>query len=122
MDKTANIRQDIYSYFSETTVHGFRYVVEGRNSFEKLFWIIVITAGFILSGLIIFQSLSDWEDTPLQTTIDQVSLPIEDLNVPAITVCNPDDLKMPRRNRWMFVEKLLNWIDLDQGEIYILVT
>ena len=122
MDAAVRVRQDIYSYFSETTVHGFRYVAEGRNSFEKLFWIIVITIGFIMSGLIIFQSFSDWEDTPLQTTIDQVSLPIEKLSVPAITVCNPDALKMPRRNRWMFVEKLFNWIDLDQGKTYILVT
>ena len=116
--KMVKVRHDISSYFSETTVHGFRYVVEGRNSFEKLFWVIVIVIGFILSGFIIFQSFSDWEDTPLQTTIDQVSLPIEKLNVPAITICNPDALKMPQRNRWMYVEKLFNWINLDQGKIY----
>ena len=111
------IRQDIYSYFSETTVHGFRYVVEGRNIVEKMFWIIVIAIGFIISSFIVFKSFSDWEKTPLQTTIDKVSLPIEDLNFPAITVCNPSELQMPRRNRWMFLEKLLNWIDVKYGKI-----
>ena len=116
MKSVAKIRQEFFSYFSETTVHGFRYVAEGRNHVEKLFWVIVITAGFILSGKIIYTSLSDWDRTPLQTTIDQVSLPIEHLHFPAITVCNPDALKMPRRNRWMYIEKLLNWIDLDEGK------
>ena len=56
-----------------------------------------------------------WNETPLETTIEQVSLPVEELNYPAVTVCNPSELQMPRRNRWMYLEKLLNWIDVDQG-------
>ena len=109
------IKKAISSYFSETTVHGFRYVVEGSNICEKFSWVVLIVIGFILSGGIIFQSFSGWEETPLQTTIAQVSMPIEELYQPAITVCNPDELEMPMRNRWMYIEKLLNWIDVDQG-------
>ena len=109
------IKRAISSYFSETTVHGFRYVVEGGNICEKWSWVVLISIGFIFSGCIIFQSFYDWAETPLQTTIAQVSMPIEELYQPAITVCNPDELKMPLRNRWMYVEKLLNWIDLDKG-------
>ena len=111
----SEIKRAIYSYFSETTVHGFRYVAEGGNIYEKLSWVILIIIGFILSGCIIFQSFKDWTDTPLQTTIDKVSMPIEDLYQPAITVCNPTELKMPMRNRWMYIERILNWIDGDQG-------
>lgn len=109
------IKRAISSYFSETTVHGFRYVVEGGNICEKWSWVVLISIGFIFSGCIIFQSFYEWAETPLQTTIAQVSMPIEELYQPAITVCNPDELKMPLRNRWMYVEKLLNWIDLDKG-------
>ena len=109
------IKRAISSYFSETTVHGFRYVVEGGNICEKWSWVVLISIGFIFSGCIIFQSFYEWAVTPLQTTIAQVSMPIEELYQPAITVCNPDELKMPLRNRWMYVEKLLNWIDLDKG-------
>ena len=112
----AEAKEAVSSYFSETTVHGFRYVAEGENICEKLFWIILIIVGFIISSCIIWKSFSDWQDTPLQTTIDKVSMPIEDLPQPAITVCHPPELQMPRRNRWMYIEKVLNWIDTSQGK------
>ena len=115
----AEVKKAVGSYFRETTVHGFRYVVEGENICEKMFWVILIIVGFILSGYIILKSFSEWGDTPLQTTIDKVSMPIEKLPQPAITVCHPLELQMPRRNRWMYMEKVLNWIDTSQGKITI---
>ena len=111
----SEIKSAIGSYFSETTVHGFRYVVEGGNICEKVSWVILILIGFVFSGYIIVQSFKDWGETPLQTTIDKVSMPIEKLDQPAITVCNPKELQMPLRNRWMYVERMLNWIDVDKG-------
>ena len=110
-----NLAHDIYEYFSETTVHGFHYIVTGRNWLERLFWASLIVCGFTLSSLIFYRAYNDWNETPLETTIEQVSLPVEQLNYPAVTVCNPSELQMPRRNRWMYLEKLLNWIDVDQG-------
>ena len=106
------IKTAISSYFSETTVHGFRYVAEGGNICEKTSWVVLIVIGFILSRCIILRSFTDWEETPLQTTIEQVSMPIEELDQPAITVCNPSALQMPLRNRWMYIERILNWIDV----------
>ena len=111
----SEVKTAIATYFSETTVHGFRYVAEGANNCEKVFWGLLISVGFVLSGCIILKSMKDWENTPLQTTIAKVSMPIEKLYQPAITVCNPQELQMPYRNRWMYLEKLLNWIDVDKG-------
>ena len=117
-----NLARDIYAYFSETTVHGFHYIVTGRNWLERLFWAILIVSGFTLSGLIFYRAYNDWDETPLETTIEQVSLPVEKLNYPAVTVCHPAELQMPRRNRWMYLERLFNWIDVDQGNICKRVT
>ena len=118
------IIDELYAYFNETTVHGFHYIVNGRNWIERLLWASLILCGFFVSSIIIHQSLLDWSRTPLQTTIEKVSLPIEGLNYPAITVCNPEELQMPRRNRWMYLEKLWNLIDVDKGDfsrfIYVL--
>ena len=111
------IIDELYAYFNETTVHGFHYIVNGRNWIERLLWASLILCGFFVSSIIIHQSLLDWSRTPLQTTIEKVSLPIEGLNYPAITVCHPDELQMPRRNRWMYLEKLLNLIDVEKGVI-----
>ena len=114
--KGKKILSKFKAYFSETTVHGFRYIVEGHDVVERTFWAIVIVSGFVLSGILIQQSFENWENTPVQTTIDTVSLPIEQLDFPSITVCNPDSLKMKRRNRWMFLEKLFKWVDTKEPE------
>ena len=111
-----NLKRDLYEYFNETTVHGFQYIVTGRNWLERLFWASLIVCGFILSSMLFYQALLDWSRAPLQTTIEKVSMPIEELDYPAVTVCNPNELQMPRRNRWKYLEKLLNWIDVDKGD------
>ena len=46
----SKVKNAITSYFSETTVHGFRYVAEGENLCEKLFWGLLISVGFVFSG------------------------------------------------------------------------
>ena len=114
-------KRAVVSYFRETTVHGFRYVAEGENICEKMFWEVIITFGFVFSGWIIHKAFDDWAETPLQTTIDKVSMPIEELDQPAITICHPSELQMPRRNRWMYIEKVLNWIDPNPGKNWIVL-
>ena len=106
------LKEDLVGYFTETTVHGFRYIVEGRNVFEKLLWILFIAVGFIFSGMTVYNAYQYWESHPVETTIDAVGVPVQELPFPAITVCDTKSLKMPRRNRWMFLETLLNSLDL----------
>ena len=113
-----NIRDDLVTnvkeYFNDTTVHGFRYVVHGRNRCETIFWITLIITGFLFSGHIIYTSFSAWDETPLQTTIEKVSKPIQEYPFPAVTICDHAQLQLPRRNRWMFLEQILNWIDINE--------
>ena len=106
-----NIKRVIGNYFRETTVHGFRYVVEGTDIFERCFWVIVIVASFFVSALVILTSFYNWDDVPLQTTIETASLPVETLDFPATTVCNLEAMQMPRRNRRLFIEQGLNMME-----------
>ena len=69
-----------------------------------------------MSGEIIYSSYSGWHETPLQTTIEKVDAPVQDYPFPAVTICDPGQLQMPRRNRWMYPEQVLNWIDI--GHLY----
>ena len=88
------VGREIHDYCVETTLHGCRYVVEGRNNYEKVCWAFLIIAGFIYSGWIISGAIHTWETSPLQTTVDQVSLPIQELPFPAITVCDQESLEI----------------------------
>ena len=110
------LKRDILGYFSETTVHGFRYIVNGRNAFERTAWMLFIAFGFWYSGYTIYNAYMEWELHPVQTTIDEVGLPVQELPFPAITVCDTASLTMPRRNRWMFVEQLLNGVEIKNPE------
>ena len=107
-DEEQILKDGLSKYFTETTVHGFRYVIEGRNIFERGVWVLFIVFGFIFSVLIIWNAFAAWEKTPVHITVDEVSVPVNQIPYPAITVCDTESLQMPRRNRWTFLERLLN--------------
>ena len=106
------VKENVLGYFSQTTVHGFRYVVQGRNIFERVIWILFILFGFMYSSKTVWDAWVYWDTHPVETTIDQVSVPVQELPFPAITVCDTQSLQMPRRNRWMFLETLLNSVEV----------
>ena len=81
-----SLKSNVKEYFNETTVHGFQYVVNGRNWCEKSFWIILIVTGFMFSGIMIDNSISSWRNAPVQTTIEKVSKPIQNFLFPGITI------------------------------------
>ena len=106
------LRKEVAGYFTETTVHGFRYIIEGRNVVERTIWGCFIFFGFFYSGFVMYDALQYWESHPVETTIGEVDLPVQELPFPSITLCDTASLEMPRRNRWMFLEQLLNSLEL----------
>ena len=72
------------------------------------FQIIIITFGFISSGIIIKSSLNDWSDSPLLTTLDSIGAPNEDVQFPTVTACK--DESKPLSN-WHLIETILNEIE-----------
>ena len=64
MNVKGTISKELRGYFSETTVHGFRYLVDGQSKCEKLVWAIIIFSGFIYSGYLIQQNIKHVELNP----------------------------------------------------------
>ena len=61
-------------YLRETTVHGLRYLVEGRNVFEKAAWSIVITFCFVMALFGIHSSVKGSYDDPILTSIQTTQI------------------------------------------------
>ena len=61
-------------YLRETTVHGLRYLVEGRNVFEKAAWSIVISFCFIMALFGIYSSVKGSYDDPMLTSIQTTQI------------------------------------------------
>ena len=110
------LKDEVVTFFSESTIPGFKYVVQGRNRFERATWAVFIAAAFSVAIYGMKDAFEDWEKHPVETTIDEVGLPVHELPFPAITVCDTTSLTMPRKNRWKFVEKLLNSLELVDPE------
>ena len=124
MKSKANVKQrlnvglkdDVVSYLSETTVHGFRYIVVGRNIIERVVWVIFLSIAFWFTFDGIRRSNHYWDTHLVETTKDEVGLPVHELPFPAITISDPTSLTIPRKNRWMFLETLLNSLELINPE------
>ena len=104
-------------FFAESTIPGFKYVVKGNTLLERVTWAIFIVVAFCYTGITLYETILDWDENPVITTIDDVGLSVSQLPFPAITVCDTASMKMPRQNRWKLVEKLLNSLELINPEI-----
>ena len=111
------LKDEVVKFFSESPIPGLKYIVEGRDLFERLTWSVFIAMAFYYAKNTISDAFENWEKHPVETNIDEVGLPVHELPFPAITVCDTTSLTMPRKNRWKFIEKLLNSLELvDPGE------
>ena len=76
-----------FTNFLETsTIHGLAYIATAKK-YVRLFWIVVVIAGFTGAGVIIYQSFESWADSPVKTTIETKA--ITEINFPKVTVCPP---------------------------------
>ena len=106
------LKDEVIKFFAESPIPGFKYVVEGRDLLERGTWAVFIVIALCLSITWLNDAFEYWDKHPVETTIDQVGLPVHELPFPAITVCDTESLTMPRKNRWKLVEKLLNALEL----------
>ena len=95
------VRLSVNIYFVESSIHGLRYLVDGKNLVEKLCWCLIIVISLYLAGTMISTSIEENEREPILTTIETSSI----INVPfpAITVAADG-----RANPWGFVQKTFN--------------
>ena len=78
--------ENVTNFLESSTIHGLAYVATGRK-YVKLFWTLVVIAGFTGAGILINTSFQSWSESPVKTTIE--TLPITEITFPKVTVCPP---------------------------------
>ena len=76
----------IIEFLESSTIHGLNFISR-PGKLLKSFWILVVIGGFTGAGFMIYQSLENWADSPVKTTVE--TLPITDITLPKVTVCPP---------------------------------
>ena len=97
------VKENIITYLLTTTIHGLRYLHDGRNLFEKLIWLIIIGASFSGAIWFILNGLNEANDEPILTSLETIE--VKNVPFPAITIGGDDNV-----NKWGFVEKFLNFL------------
>ena len=78
--------EGVTTFLESSTMHGLGYIPRTRK-YARLFWILVVLAGFSTAGYLIQQSFQSWAESPVKTTVE--TLPISEITFPKITVCPP---------------------------------
>ena len=78
--------EGVRTFLESSTIHGLTYISTTRK-YARLFWILVVIAGFVGASLIIKESFDSWSGSPVKTTIE--TLPISYITFPKVTVCPP---------------------------------
>ena len=79
---------NLKDYFDVSSIHGFGHV-NGQTSFGKIFWLFVVTSGFVFAGVLVGQSFESWRSNPISTVIE--TKPILESKFPDVVVCPPEN-------------------------------
>ena len=80
--------ENIRHFLESSTIHGLNYISRATK-YVRLFWILVVIAGFTGAAFLIQTSFQNWSDSPITTTTE--ILPISQITFPKVTVCPPKD-------------------------------
>ena len=96
--------ENVKAFLETSTIHGLTYISTTKK-YVRLFWILVVISGFMFAGVLIYQSVETWEETPVKTTIE--TLPISKLTLPKVTVCPPENTYTDLNYDLMIAENII---------------
>ena len=93
----AGIKSKAGLFCSETCIHGPSYLLSARNHCELLYW--SFTMALAAAGIAALTGIAAriWVETPLEWTISEKGVLIEELPYPTVTVCAVEQV-IQRRN------------------------
>ena len=75
-------------FLEQSTIHGLVYISSAPSKLSKIFWFLIVLAGFSCAAYLISSSYADWQASPIATSIS--THPISQLDFPTVTVCPPE--------------------------------
>ena len=76
----------VRDFLESSSINGLNHIANS-SKLVKLFWILIVAQGFVISTYLIYESFENWEENPVRTTVS--TAPISELKFPTVTVCPP---------------------------------
>jgi hypothetical protein len=81
-------------YASSTTINGCSFIANIQHPIvSRIFWLLVVILGFSVTTFQVVSLYYQWETNPVVTNLETISLPIEDIKFPAVTICPQGSVK-----------------------------
>ena len=78
--------EGVRAFLESSSISGLNHISTTKKC-ARAFWIVVVLAAIIMSGLLIFESFESWSKSPVRTTIE--TLEMREIRFPKVTVCPP---------------------------------
>jgi hypothetical protein len=78
----------VVEYAGYSTTHGISYVFEeGQLVIERILWLLAVIVSVIVAISLSVTAYTNWQDSPVITSLATTSFPVEAIPFPAITIC-----------------------------------
>lgn len=78
----------LHQYSSESSIHGIQYVGGHEYSIcARTFWTVAVVLALAGTSYQVFNLWTNWFDDPVVTSLRTISLPVERIDFPAVTLC-----------------------------------
>ena len=78
--------RELRTFLESSSIAGVNHIAINKK-YARLFWIFVVTSGFIGAGYLIHLSFESWSESPVTTTVE--TLILSRIKLPKVTVCPP---------------------------------
>ena len=82
------VLRNLRDYSSASSIHGIPYLGNnGHSTCGRVFWMMTVCIALICTSVVVINIWHQWIENPVVTTLDTISLPVEQIDFPAVTLC-----------------------------------
>ena len=114
------VEGSLRDYSSESSIHGIQYLANRKHSISgRAFWMMVVCMALACTSYQVFNIWQQWVDDPVVTTLNTISLPVERIDFPAVTLCPQGSTEDIIDNFFyhQFEEWFLNQPDVESSKV-----
>ena len=75
------------TFFHETSLHGWKYVLTS-STYGRYAWLALLILAMTTASIFVFKAIKDFLSHTVSTNMDSLSTSYDNLYFPAITICN----------------------------------
>ena len=93
--------ESVTNFLESVSIGGLIHI-SSTGKYARFFWLVVVLVSNMLASFMIYESLVDWAENPIRTTVK--TKPISELKLPNVTVCPPQNTFTDMNYDLMMVE------------------